>query len=647
MSENNKLLDFCDVIPEDLLDGRIVRYLTLYVMIDILEKSSSSAAGNKIDKQESASRHGPAGDVSGDFLEKAWGWERLVPHYDGYVTWSDYSNYLVEYYNHNAFKFVAEAASNQNLDWLLDPANQVVATAVVKSCLEMEEELLSEWKTHCITKEAELTHELLKHGAKPTDEMIQQSSVIRMCALGLVNLKGCQSILSAAAAMVGMAKEAKRMSDWMKRENKLLTFSISEHPELEMGRFMRNRTLDVMISIYWKSLPFLLPRKQMEAKRKEDLEWKQLKSYIATLREIDEADGTKTMPPSQIVKYFDLVETEWGWDKLLPLYGVPWSDYSKYLEEYYLRNARHLVPGAAATTGSSIATLAEICIAKEADLMYELLRHGASSSDDYLIDQSTEIRMCALSLMNCTSCHSVAASAAMLGVSKEAETMCKWMSENNMLLDLDDLDVIPEDFGDRRIVRFRTLYVMIDILEKSEKSAAGNKIDKQEELLSEWKTHVRNVPDEILPVNTLIQSSLIKEHALSISGDKHFVPSTIAFVEAYLTHELLKHGADPSDDMIQQSSVIRMCALGLVNLKGRQSILSAAAMVGMAKEAKRMSDWMKRENKLLTFSMSEYPELEMGRFIRNRMLDVMISILQESSFPSSKVSGNNDQILVA
>lgn len=45
----------------------------------------------------------------------------------------------------------------------------------------------------------------------------------------------------------------------------------------------------------------------MEAKRKEDLEWKQLKSYIATLREIDEADGTKTMPPSQIVKYFGMI----------------------------------------------------------------------------------------------------------------------------------------------------------------------------------------------------------------------------------------------------------------------------------------------------------------------------------------------------
>ena len=53
----------------------------------------------------------------------------------------------------------------------------------------------------CITKEADLICELLKHGAKPFDDIILQSSVIRMCALGLADLKGQQSI-SAAAAMV-------------------------------------------------------------------------------------------------------------------------------------------------------------------------------------------------------------------------------------------------------------------------------------------------------------------------------------------------------------------------------------------------------------------------------------------------------------
>ena len=54
------------------------------------------------------------------------------------------------------------------------------------------------------------------------------------------------------------------------------------------------------------------------------------------------------------------------------------------------------------------------CIAKEADMTCELLRRGASYEYDYLLNQSSEIRMCALSLMNCNSSHSVAASAAML-----------------------------------------------------------------------------------------------------------------------------------------------------------------------------------------------------------------------------------------
>ncbi|OEL17694.1 hypothetical protein BAE44_0021284 [Dichanthelium oligosanthes] len=59
-----------------------------------------------------------------------------------------------------------------------------------------------------------------------------------------------------------------------------------------------------------------------------------------------------------------------------------------------------------------------------------------------------------------------------------------------------------------------------------------------------------------------------------------------------------------------------------------------------------MCDWMKKENKLLTFSTPEPRKLEEARLIRIRTLDVMISILQESSFPSSKVSGKGDQILL-
>jgi len=52
--------------------------------------------------------------------------------------------------------------------------------------------------------EADLMCELLKQGAKHYDDIIQLSSVIRMCALGLVDLTlaGNQSMVSAAAMMV-------------------------------------------------------------------------------------------------------------------------------------------------------------------------------------------------------------------------------------------------------------------------------------------------------------------------------------------------------------------------------------------------------------------------------------------------------------
>jgi hypothetical protein len=67
--------------------------------------------------------------VSGDFLEKVWGRERLVLLYTSVLS-SDCSHYLEEYYNRNASKFVAEVAANLNPDWLLDSADPAVAKSV-------------------------------------------------------------------------------------------------------------------------------------------------------------------------------------------------------------------------------------------------------------------------------------------------------------------------------------------------------------------------------------------------------------------------------------------------------------------------------------------------------------------------------------
>ncbi|XP_047050294.1 uncharacterized protein LOC124655444 isoform X2 [Lolium rigidum] len=328
MIKNNKPIDFCDFVPREIVDSHIVRFETLNVMINILEESCSAAAAaawHKIDKEGPASRNGPGGDGDGviadgaantigggisdvlnshynkkikggekgknskmikDLMEKLWGWERLLP-LSVSVKSADYRSYLEEYFKHNASEFAAGAPANQSPEDSQIANNSYMGADLVKSCLKMEDELLSEWKTRvrcsindtlsvstiiqcnlikelvlsscstggelfslallCITKEADLMCELLKHGAEPFDDIIQQSSVIRMCVLGLANLKGHQSI-SVAAAMVGMTYEAKKMCDWIKREKKLLTFSLSEPNGLECC-LIRIKALGVMTSI--------------------------------------------------------------------------------------------------------------------------------------------------------------------------------------------------------------------------------------------------------------------------------------------------------------------------------------------------------------------------------------------------------------
>jgi len=401
------------------------------------------------------------------------------------------------------------------------------------------------------------------------------------------------------------------------------------------------------------------------------------------------------------------------------------------------------------------------CIAKEADLTCELLRLEAPI-DDYLINQCTAIRLCALGLMNCTGDNSVSASAVMLGMAKEAEMMCSWMHKNKKRIDFDDFP-IPSKMWDCNDIRRHTLDFMVNrilknslaaehktvkeepaaehmtVKEEPARSSPGGDGDNiaadgaanstvgshykkggeesnkwkdsknvgcksnkrkrkeeddlgkiwcwermplhnfvelsdlsyfekyyessafrfvaaaaaaknlqnvtdmvlavakfclkmEEELLSVLNTQVLHMFGEPLALNVIMESSLIKEHALLIcgSGAELHLPSAIAFVclakEAELICELLKHGAKPSSQFIQLSSVIRICALGL--LKGHQSFASAGAMMGMANEAKELCDWIKRENKLVTLSFSKPCGLEVSYLTRNKILGVMTSILQ-------------------
>uniref|UniRef100_A0A0A8XQD5 Uncharacterized protein n=1 Tax=Arundo donax TaxID=35708 RepID=A0A0A8XQD5_ARUDO len=93
-----------------------------------------------------------------------------------------------------------------------------------------------------------------------------------------------------------------------------------------------------------------------------------------------------------------------------------------------------------------------------------------------------------------------------------------------------------------------------------------------------------------------------------------------------------------------------MCALSLMDCNSSHSHAAAGAMVlqcdgwlqfkGITKETSRMCEWMRKNEQLLDiFSVSTPDELEKGRVIRFRILDVMISIVEKSSFPSA-AAGN-------
>ena len=58
----------------------------------------------------------------------------------------------------------------------------------------------------------------------------------------------------------GITKECELMSDWIRKEEKLITFGVFQRHELEECRLIRSRTLDVMLTIMKGVFFSLLPR---------------------------------------------------------------------------------------------------------------------------------------------------------------------------------------------------------------------------------------------------------------------------------------------------------------------------------------------------------------------------------------------------
>lgn len=242
----------------------------------------------------------PAGIVAyADLLEESWGWDRLVP-YDSVVDLHVYVNYLEQYYKHNSLDYLA--AEQKTMRWPLRCATRLKQisshgvgngnglTAAAKFCLVREERLMSLWKSlpeceimtlpsvillsgmiqdcarHvaktggdfsdmtaaafvCIGKEADLMSEMIRLKANPIYDGFEQINAVRMCAFHLAS-HSASNYTIVAATMVGMAKEAKLMCDWMSKRNQLISY---DNPHVPSNIFecntIRESTFGLMASL--------------------------------------------------------------------------------------------------------------------------------------------------------------------------------------------------------------------------------------------------------------------------------------------------------------------------------------------------------------------------------------------------------------
>ncbi|XP_062227578.1 uncharacterized protein LOC133925732 isoform X2 [Phragmites australis] len=222
-----------------------------------------------------------------------------------------------------------------------------------------------------------------------------------------------------------------------------------------------------------------------------DLRRSNVLGWLSDLEEDD--DGFTDIPPYSIVAYPDLLERGWGWERLVPYscHSVQWSEYKTYLEGYYSHNAGQVAAlcaqhkpepigqGVAAEYNvlhaaanlcleiedkflrscldditfediklshdiknharrmiksevkSSVAAAGLVCITKEAELMCMLVKCPFEATK--MLTLSNKIRRSALNLMlyKGTESDAVAATAAMVGITKEAKNLCDLLSQDD------------------------------------------------------------------------------------------------------------------------------------------------------------------------------------------------------------------------
>ncbi|XP_052160968.1 uncharacterized protein LOC127778411 isoform X2 [Oryza glaberrima] len=192
-----------------------------------------------------------------DLLERAWGWDRILPYYPGSRSWPQYKAYLHEYYRRNGDDDNDLAAladlcikGENELMYLLNrrpqifKADEITLSKKITNCayqmvsMECSEFPAATVALKCITKEADLMCQSVVSGAATTSSMVTSNS-IRRCALRFMTYKGPEHV-PATATMMAIMKESELLRNNLLGKADTFDWSFS----------VRNGGLSAMYKIY-------------------------------------------------------------------------------------------------------------------------------------------------------------------------------------------------------------------------------------------------------------------------------------------------------------------------------------------------------------------------------------------------------------
>ncbi|XP_037488975.1 uncharacterized protein LOC119367600 isoform X1 [Triticum dicoccoides] len=482
--------------------------------------------------------------VSQELMERARGWDRLIPWTPEHVLFEDYLEYLTQYFHRNApdnFNLHAAAYSCLEMEQKLSCAvgftpnlaelsNRIKeeARSVTKSELESP---VAAAAFLCIAEEAKLMSELMACEIKNREELddfitdvledqpINFSNAVHRIVFNILTTYKGSCSEAVAASILAMRKEANILRELLKLDQnnmyRFARFNICESLRRSLRKFL--------IGIRDCNFPELpIPEPVMQSEKNHDMgscpdgtvviavsstpvttsvtapataiscdntllamvSRKHMVRFLGTMENTKEFEDVNDVPPLDIILYKDLMQSAWGWHRLLPWTPgyVPFKVYlnycTEYLAEYNNRNTdgnlnlyaaacicldmEKSIPAVGSTTSlvelsdnikekassvtesdpeSPVAAAGYMCIAEEAKLMSELLACEIKNrEEDDFITEVLEDQLFNFSNAVCKIVFNIlctykgpcpeAVAASMLGLKKEASIIRELLELN-------------------------------------------------------------------------------------------------------------------------------------------------------------------------------------------------------------------------